>query len=225
MAALRDWGPTDKGPLTVPEGGKPLEPTKAAEGDPKPLTTTERQELDKLSVVVRKCIGTFVVVGKALKRIRDGKLYRETHATFEEWCRDEYDLSMALAHRQIAASEIFELLSPRGETVVSEFMLRPLARFKPQLIKAIWARALELSGTKGADGQAKVSAVTVAAAASELAPKRTVKSKKPKARRAVTFKAEGCKIVVSFLKQDADIVKALTACLAQQAAPKQRKAA
>ena len=45
---------------------------------------------------------TFIEVGKALLAIRDAKLYRKTHKTFEAYCRDRWEMSRPRAYQLIA---------------------------------------------------------------------------------------------------------------------------
>ena len=56
------------------------------------LDTVERSKLRKLESVVAEGISSFVVVGEALKEIRDAKLYRESHKTFEKYVDDKWSM-------------------------------------------------------------------------------------------------------------------------------------
>src|SRR6266851_5392618 len=56
-------------------------------------------------------------VGRALLEIRDyqeGLLYG-AYGTFEDYCRERWEFGRSYAYRLIAAAEIFEELSPRGD--------------------------------------------------------------------------------------------------------------
>jgi 16S rRNA G966 N2-methylase RsmD len=77
------------------------------------LTTTERRELETLEGVVQRGLDTFVEVGRALAEIRDRRLYRQTHRTFEEYCHDRWVLSRTRAYRLIYAAAV---VSPIGDT-------------------------------------------------------------------------------------------------------------
>jgi len=190
---------------------------------PAPLSASERDQFGKLQAIVRKGFGNFVEVGQALKQIRDRELFRESCDSFESWFRDEWNLSLSSAYRQIAASDVAMVVSPKGEFALSEVALRPLAKYKPALQKAIWDRAVEDAGT-GRDGKPKITAEEIKHAATILAPRRSPKRKKSKTPRAVTYKVDGAKVVVKFLRADVDPVKALAAAL-KLAMPKERKAA
>ena len=63
---------------------------------------TEREQSDRL-LLERKVERAFFEAGKALAELRDRRLYRSTHRTFEEYCRDAlscaivFGLSLGLA--------------------------------------------------------------------------------------------------------------------------------
>jgi hypothetical protein len=90
------------------------------------LTAVEATTLDDLEGVIEKGLSGFVEVGTALSRIRDGKLYRETHGTFEDYCRERWSISRAHAYRQIEAAGVAAALSPVGD-IPSERVARELA--------------------------------------------------------------------------------------------------
>jgi hypothetical protein len=49
---------------------------------------------------------SFVEVGKALSAIRYGKLYRATHGTFEDYCREKWNMDKAHWNRMISLYEL-----------------------------------------------------------------------------------------------------------------------
>lgn len=56
-----------------------------------PLTAVEEHRLLDRERLVEEGLNSFVVVGTALAEIRDEKLYRGTHDSFELYCRDLLD--------------------------------------------------------------------------------------------------------------------------------------
>jgi hypothetical protein len=56
---------------------------------------TEEEERDRLHLE-RKVERAFYEAGKALMELRDRRLYRSTHKTFEEYCRDRFGHSRRL---------------------------------------------------------------------------------------------------------------------------------
>ena len=72
-------------------------------------------------------------MGCALAKIRDSRLYRETHETFESYCRDRWDMGKAYAYRLIDSAQVQEVLSPMGDiTPTNERQVRPLTKLTPE---------------------------------------------------------------------------------------------
>jgi hypothetical protein len=72
-------------------------------------------ELAECEAIIERGLATFVEVGKALLRIRDDRLYRETHSTFADYCKQRWGMSKSHAYRQIEAAEVVDVLSGDGE--------------------------------------------------------------------------------------------------------------
>ncbi|MGV9779480.1 hypothetical protein, partial [Streptosporangium sp. NPDC003464] len=64
--------------------------------------------------------------GKALQVIRDGRLYRATHPTFEEYTIDRWEMSRTQADRLIRAWPLAERLAPIGVKIINESQVREL---------------------------------------------------------------------------------------------------
>lgn len=88
--------------------------------------------------VYAPALATFVEVGEALLRIRDERLYRETHGSFEEYCRERWGMARKRAYDFIAAAEVTAELSPTGDIPVppSERVARELALLRVQAARA-----------------------------------------------------------------------------------------
>ena len=56
----------------------------------------------------RRVERAFVEAGKALMELRDRRLYRSTHRTFEEYCRDRFNYSHDAAYLKISAALMCE---------------------------------------------------------------------------------------------------------------------
>jgi N6-adenosine-specific RNA methylase IME4 len=69
------------------------------------------RSLDECEVVIERGRQAFVDVGNALAEIRDRLLYRETHATFEAYCKERWGLGKSYVYYQIAAAEVATELS------------------------------------------------------------------------------------------------------------------
>jgi hypothetical protein len=54
------------------------------------LSLTESSRRAELEEVIELGLATFITVGNALLEIRDSRLYRDTHATLEDYCRERW---------------------------------------------------------------------------------------------------------------------------------------
>jgi hypothetical protein len=95
--------------------------------------------LPELEDVIARGLETFVEVGGALMAIRDRRLYRETHSTFEAYCRDKWSMSRTHANRTIKAAVIAGELAPIGAIPANEAQARELGRISDDQIREnIW---------------------------------------------------------------------------------------
>jgi hypothetical protein len=128
---------------------------------------TEQEHSDRLHLE-RKVERAFFEAGKALAELRDRRLYRSTHRTFEEYCRDRFGHSRQQSNYLIAASQVYENLTTNGcQNVVSEDLttigsqilptnerqVRPLTKLEPQQQQEVWQRAVEEAGGKVPSGR------------------------------------------------------------------------
>lgn len=58
------------------------------------LTPAEADNLTRLEAVAQRGLGAYVEVGKALTEIRDGRLYRDSHPSFESYLRDRWAVNI-----------------------------------------------------------------------------------------------------------------------------------
>lgn len=94
--------------------------------------------LTHLESVIERGLGTFVEVGQALLEIRDSRLYRESHGTFEDYCRERWGMSRSYAHRQIDAATVAAVLPIGNEAQARELL--PL-RAEPEQMAEAWGEA------------------------------------------------------------------------------------
>ncbi|MCK9895214.1 hypothetical protein [Frankia sp. AgB32] len=104
---------------------QPLPAPYEAIGDSPNLIDTERQDLALAEAAIDSLRVAFWAAGKALQLIRDARLYRGTHATFEEYLTDRWDMQTSQAYRLIQAWPLAERLSPMGDKL-SERQVREL---------------------------------------------------------------------------------------------------
>ena len=111
--------------------------TAPAEG----LSPAEVDRLDELERVVAHGLQTFVEVGNALAAIRDQRLYRAGHATFEGYCRERWGFSRQRGLQLIDAAGMTTTVVTAGlPAPTSERQARELA----PLLKADEAAAVEV---------------------------------------------------------------------------------
>lgn len=109
------------------------------------ITLTESARLAELERTIEAGLTTFVEVGQALMEIRDGRLYRSEHKTFEAYCRDKWKMGRTYAHRIMAAAQTHETL-PMGNKPVTERQARPLTKLPSRQQSRAWAKAIEIAG-------------------------------------------------------------------------------
>lgn len=74
------------------------------------LTPSESYALHAHEQVIERGLATFHEVGTALLAIRDGRLYRSTHKTFEDYCQARWSMTHRRADQLIEASEVMRNL-------------------------------------------------------------------------------------------------------------------
>lgn len=134
------------------------------------LDATERTDLANCEEVIDKGLRTFVEVGTALLTIRDRRLYRAQHGTFEDYCQGRWGMARQTTNRLIAAAGVVANLrmeeSPQMEPIGSilpatESQARPLTQLPPEAQPVVWQRAVETAP------EGKVTAAHVQAAVNE----------------------------------------------------------
>jgi hypothetical protein len=113
-----------------------------------PLSDLERRRLRRLERRVEEGVRAFLDVGRALTEIRDQRLYRETHGTFEIYCEKRWKFTHRRANQLIRASKVGTMVPVENERQARE--LAALVHDEQAVVDA-WndaqAQATEL-GTK-----------------------------------------------------------------------------
>lgn len=113
------------------------------------LTPIELDHLATHEATIERGRQTFVDVGNALLAIRDGRLYRDGHTTFEDYCRARWQMDRSRAYQFISAASVMETLSTDVDILppayeVQARQLSPL-RNDPETLKQVWNEAVERS--------------------------------------------------------------------------------
>lgn len=108
------------------------------------LTMEEAADLKSLEARVEVGLATFVDVGLALIEIRERRLYRAMHRTFETYCRDRWGMAASRARQLIAAANVVrDLETVTTVTPANERVARCLAPLPPEQRAEVWREAVE----------------------------------------------------------------------------------
>jgi hypothetical protein len=96
--------------------------------------------------------------GKALAELRDRRLYRSTHKTFEEYCKERFGYSRRQPYFLMDAAVVFDNLLEKCDPLdqvlpTNERQVRPMTKLEPQSHQEVWLRAVELAGGKVPTGR------------------------------------------------------------------------
>lgn len=116
------------------------------------LTFEEVSERHRLELKVERA---FYEAGKALQELRDLRLYRSTHKTFKEYCRERFGFTRFSAYNKIAAASVFENLLTIGQQILpaNERQVRDLTNLEPDEQQQVWQKAINLAGGKVPSGR------------------------------------------------------------------------
>lgn len=155
------------------------------------LTTDEAGRLYELEAVIAENFQGFYAVGCALAEINQKKLYRQTHNTFEDYCRKRFEVSRQSAYRYIEAKKIMDNLSPIGDKTkllsasggqielmpINEAQVRPLTRLEPDAQVDAWKEVVKSAPFDGGITARHVSEVVAGLIGKEI-EKKAAKIKK-----------------------------------------------
>jgi hypothetical protein len=114
------------------------------------LADQERDQLATCEQAIERGLRTFVEVGEALLTIRDSRLYREDHPTFEDYCRERWGMSIRHGQRMMEAAQVVKELEPLENATnwslpATEAQARELAplREDPKQMAEAWMVAVD----------------------------------------------------------------------------------
>ncbi len=142
----------------------------------KGLSEIELSELRENELIIKKGLKTFSAVGNALLIIRDGKLYRESHKTFEDYCGERWGIKQSRAYQLMDSAKVTDNLktSTIVELPATESQARPLAKLPADKQAEVWESVTE----KAKREERKVTAKDVEMAVSaEINPEKEKQSK------------------------------------------------
>jgi hypothetical protein len=118
---------------------------------------TEQEQSDRLNLERRVERAVFEA-GKALMELRDRRLYRSTHKTFEEYCKERFGYSRRQPYLLMDAAIVFDNLLEKCDPLdqvlpTNERQVRPMTKLEPQEQQEVWLKAVELAGGKVPTGR------------------------------------------------------------------------
>ena len=120
-----------------------------------PLTVEEESDRNSLE---RKVERAFYDAGMALMQLRDRRLYRTTHPTFEDYCRDRFNYTRRRPYQLIEAAIVYDNLIDKCAKILhilptKESQAQPLSQLDPQEQPLAWEIAVEEAGGKVPTGR------------------------------------------------------------------------
>jgi hypothetical protein len=118
---------------------------------------SEEEQRDRLHLERRVERAVFEA-GKALMELRNRRLYRSTHKTFEEYCKERFGYSRRQPYLLMDAAVVFDNLLEKCDPLdqvlpTNERQVRPMTKLEPHEQQEVWLRAVELAGGKVPTGR------------------------------------------------------------------------
>lgn len=107
------------------------------------LTASECTALAEHEAVIERGIQTFYEVGMALASIRNQKLYRAEHSTFEEYAEKRWQMSRPRAYELMAAAEVVSGMPDTVQPVANARQASELARVPEPERADVWRETVE----------------------------------------------------------------------------------
>ena len=118
------------------------------------LNSAEQVQLNLCETIIEKGYNTFIEVGNALFDIRNNKLYREKHSTFEEYCKQKWQIKRQRAYELMDAASIVNTLSEISDKKSDEFKVSPsinireshavaLGKIPEEIRNLVWQRVVD----------------------------------------------------------------------------------
>jgi hypothetical protein len=110
------------------------------------LTAPEVQRLTDNETRIERGLQTFYEVGSALLDIRDARLYRATHPTFEAYCRERWGMSKSRVYQMMEAASVVDDI--KTSTIVdvlptNEAQTRAMASVPQEHRPEVWKQSVE----------------------------------------------------------------------------------
>jgi hypothetical protein len=169
---------------------------------------SQPDELAQLEAVIDVGLAHFHAVGRAMKAIKERRLYAPKYASFGEYTTARWGLSLPHVTRLIEASDIVDQLVAAGSMRLPkiESHARVLSRITPEKRPEVWNAAIDAVGDT-------TTAEELDAVVSKLVPRTPKRGRKvPKA---IRKKGKGGSLVLERKSHDVDAVAVLETVLSE----------
>jgi hypothetical protein len=119
------------------------------------LSKTEEELLAECEKIIDSFRASGLEAGRALLAIRDERLYRQSHRTFEAYCRDRWDMGRDNADHLIGWAKVDASLPTTVGRPINERQARPLISLQPELQARVMTRVGEILQAREAGGFTK----------------------------------------------------------------------
>ena len=114
------------------------------------LTEEEQRQRERLE---QQIVESFYRAGVALRELREKKLFRSTHKTFEDYARDILGFSRIRLYQLMGAAQVYENIrenvnAPLTLLPTTEYQCRPLVKLSEREQVRAWKLAVKESGEK-----------------------------------------------------------------------------
>ena len=112
------------------------------------ITLDESKRLIALEHVITKGLSNFIEVGEALLEIRDSRLYRIEHGTFEEYCKGKWGITKQSAYQLISGAAVSKNIKSHNCDFqpTKQSQTRPLTKLPADKQSEAWAKSVESAG-------------------------------------------------------------------------------
>jgi len=120
------------------------------------LSEAEHIELWEREQTIERGLQAFYEVGEALLAIREKRLYRESHTTWNQYLRERWDMGKSQAFYLIQSAETYRAIEDHSSTIVelgsspilptTENQARELTPLPPDERPQAWREAVEKAG-------------------------------------------------------------------------------
>jgi hypothetical protein len=91
-------------------------------------------------------MNSFYEMVEALKEIRELRLYKESHNTFDAYCQDKWSMKKDYANKMIGSSEVIDNLNTIVSVLpITESQVRPLTKLDPEQQQQAWQEVVKES--------------------------------------------------------------------------------